>query len=456
MFLWGGRFSKKSNNNFLNFNRSLDFDYILVKQDIISLIAWSKFLLSSKIINKIEQSSIENCLNEIKNDLKNNFSIILRSDCEDIHTWLEKELIFRIGKVAKKLRTGKSRNEQITTSLKMWCKDSVKKLISYLKKMQLNILYLSEKYIDVVMPGYTHLQIAQPILFSHLCLSYYEMINRDKIRLSNLLKTFNFCPLGSGAISGISYKIDRYKIAKEIFFSDITKNSIDSVSDRDYVVEFLSCISIGMMHLSRICEDLIFFNTSEANFIELSDIISTGSSLMPQKKNPDILELIRGKCGRVYGSLISILVMLKGIPMSYNKDMQEDKECLFDSINTWKNCINMISLVFKNISINYNNCLKSVENSYANSTDLLDYLVKKGVSFKNSHEIVGKIVLYAIKKKKYLNQINISTLKSFSIFFEDDVYDYISINKVLERKNSIGGTSKNQVLNSIKLAKKRI
>ncbi|WP_343154815.1 argininosuccinate lyase [Buchnera aphidicola (Pseudoregma panicola)] len=456
MFLWGGRFNKSSNNDFLNFNKSLYFDHVLVEQDIISLIAWSKFLLYTKIINKFEQKSIENCLNKIKNDVKDNFDIILKSDCEDIHTWLEKELISRIGKIAKKLRTGKSRNEQITTSLKMWCKISVKELILCLKKVQLNILYLSEKYIDVVMPGYTHLQIAQPILFSHWCLSYYEMINRDKIRLNNLLKTLNFCPLGSGAISGVSYKIDRYKIAKDTFFSNITKNSIDSVSDRDYVVEFLSCISIGMMHLSRLCEDLIFFNTSEANFIELSDRISSGSSLMPQKKNPDVLELIRGKCGRVYGSLISVLVMLKGIPMSYNKDMQEDKEHLFDSVNTWKNCINMIALVFKNVSVNSNSCLKSLENSYSNATDLLDYLVKKGLNFRNSHEIVGNIILYAIKKRKYLNQISISALKSFSNFFEKDVYEYISINKILDRKDSIGGTSKNQVLNSIKLAKKRI
>ncbi|BGI51281.1 MAG: argininosuccinate lyase [Buchnera aphidicola (Ceratovacuna japonica)] len=456
MFLWGGRFNKKSNYNFLNFNRSLDFDYVLVEQEILSLISWSKFLFSSKIINKSEQNSIEKCLHKIRQDIKNNINIILESDCEDIHTWLEKELISRIGNIAKKLRTGKSRNEQITTSLKMWCKHSVKKTILYLKKMQLKILKLSEKYIDVAMPGYTHLQIAQPILFSHWCLSYYEMIDRDKIRLKYLLKTLNFCPLGSGAISGISYNIDRNKIAKEIFFSDITRNSIDSVSDRDYVIEFLSIASIGMMHLSRLCEDLIFFNTSQVNFIELSDSISSGSSLMPQKKNPDILELIRGKCGRVYGSLISILVMLKGIPMSYNKDMQEDKECLFDSILTWQNCINMITLVFKNISINSDNCLKSVQNSYSNATDLLDYLVNKGVNFRKSHKIVGKIVLYAINKKKYLNQINLSTLKSYSKFFKDDVYDYISIKKVLDRKNSFGGTSRRQVLNSIKLAKKRI
>ncbi|WP_343189979.1 argininosuccinate lyase [Buchnera aphidicola] len=456
MFLWGGRFKEKSDNTFLNFNRSLHFDYILVEQDILSLISWSKFLLSSKVINKFEQKSIEKCLNEIKENVKNNLNIILKSNCEDIHTWLESEIIRKIGNIGKKIRTGRSRNEQITTSLKMWCKHVINKLIKYIKNLQIKILTLSEKCINIVMPGYTHLQIAQPILFSHWCLSYYEMLHRDKIRLKHILQEIDFCPLGSGAISGVSYKINRKRLAKEIHFSDITKNSIDSVSDRDYVIEILSASSIGMMHLSRLSEDLIFFNSSETNFIELSDCITSGSSLMPQKKNPDVLELIRGKCGRVYGSLISILVTLKGIPMSYNKDMQEDKECLFDAINTWSNCINMMALVFKNISVNYKNCLRSVENSFANSTDLLDYLVSKGVSFKESHDIVGKIVLYAINKKKYLNQIKISVFKSYSDFFENDLYDYISIKNVLNRKNSFGGTSKKQVLHSIKTAKKKI
>ncbi|WP_343189122.1 argininosuccinate lyase [Buchnera aphidicola (Chaitoregma tattakana)] len=456
MFLWGGRFKKKSNKSFLNFNKSLSFDYILVKQDILSSIIWSKTLLKCNLINNAEQNIIENCLIKIKKNVKNDLSIILNSDCEDIHTWIEQEVIKRIGSIGKKLRTGRSRNEQITTILKMWCISIIKKIIISLKSVQKKILHLSEKYIDIVMPGYTHLQIAQPIFFSHWCLSYFEMIDRDKNRLIDILKRIDYCPLGSGAISGISYNIDRYKLAEDLNFTDITKNSIDSVSDRDYVVEILSCSSIGMMHLSRLSEDLIFFNTSEANFIELSDKITSGSSLMPQKKNPDILELIRGKCGRVYGSLISILVVLKGIPMAYNKDMQEDKECLFDSVKTWYDCICMVSLVFENISLNKKSCLKSVKNSFANATDLVDYLVAKGMTFKEAHILVGKIVLYSISKNKHLNEIKLYILKTYSILFEEDVYEYISIEKVLERKNSIGGTSKKQILNSIELARKRV
>ncbi|WP_343188252.1 argininosuccinate lyase [Buchnera aphidicola (Ceratoglyphina bambusae)] len=456
MFLWGGRFKKKSNKDFLNFNKSINFDYMLAKQDISASIAWSKSLLLSNLISKKEQKIIENCLKNIKKYIKINLKKVLKSNCEDIHTWIEKKLIKEIGDLGKKLHTGRSRNEQTTTNLKMWCKYYIKKLLYSLKNLKLEFLNLSKKYINIVMPGYTHLQIAQPIVFSHWCLAYYEMLKRDENRLNYILKRLDFCPLGSGAISGVSHYINRIKLANDINFKNITKNSIDSVSDRDYVIEMISCASIGMMHLSRLSEDLIFFNTSEADFIELSDKITSGSSLMPQKKNPDILELIRGKCGRVYGSLINILVVLKGIPMSYNKDMQEDKECLFDSMITWNNCIKMSTLVIKNITLNRSNCFNAVKNSFSNSTELVDYLVHKGVCFRDAHKIVGKIVLKLIKEHKYLHDIKILDLKKYNNLFEEDVYKYISIEKTLERKNSIGGTSKKQILEYIKLEQKKI
>ncbi|WP_343183581.1 argininosuccinate lyase [Buchnera aphidicola] len=450
MALWGGRFLKKPNSLFKKFNNSLKIDYVLIKEDIKGSIAWSKILLDSKIIKKNEQKQLETSLNLIYKEIKNTPKKILLSNSEDIHSWVEKKLIYMLGDIGKKIHTGRSRNDQVTTDLRLWCKkkiNSIKKNILNLKK---SLLCLSEKYFSVIIPGYTHLQQAQPILFSHWCLAYFEMLSRDFDRLSDSFKRVDINPLGSGALAGTGWKINRNKLSNFMNFSKTSRNSLDSVSDRDYVIELLSISSIGMMHLSRFSEDLIFFNSVECNFIELSDDVTSGSSLMPQKKNPDALELIRGKTGRVYGSLINILVLFKGLPLSYNKDMQEDKEGLFDSLKTWKDCLKISKIILLGLKLNQHVCEKSAEKGYSNSTDLADYLVKKGISFRDSHHISGKIVLYAISKKKSLSQLNLNKLQNFCKLIKNDIYKYITLKKCLKQKNSKGGTSPKQVLSAIK------
>ncbi|NIH41013.1 MAG: argininosuccinate lyase [Buchnera aphidicola (Periphyllus aceris)] len=456
MALWGGRFKKEQDSFFKKFNSSLKIDHVLIKEDIQGSIAWSKILLDSKIITLEEQKKLETSLNLILEEVQENPKKILFSNAEDIHSWVEKKLIYMLGKVGKKIHTGRSRNDQVATDLRLWCKIQIKKIQKSLIIFKKSLINLSEKYFSYIMPGYTHLQRAQPILFSHWCLAYFEMIKRDFDRLNDVFKRINISPLGSGALSGTGWKINREKLARLMKFSKASNNSLDSVSDRDYVIELLSIASIGMMHLSRFSEDLIFFNSGECNFIELSDKITSGSSLMPQKKNPDALELIRGKTGHVYGDLINILVLFKGLPLSYNKDMQGDKEGLFSSLNIWKNCLKMSSIVLSNLKLNKKKCIKSAESGYSNSTDLADYLVRKGVSFRDSHEITGKIVLYAMKQKKSLSDIKLKYLKKFCSIIENNVYKSIKLKNCLKKKESKGGTSPIKVLSEIKDAKKYI
>ncbi|QCI19182.1 argininosuccinate lyase [Buchnera aphidicola] len=456
MALWGGRFSKKPNDFFCTFNNSLNIDFKLAKYDILSSIAWSRTLTSINILTKLEQKKIEEALLILLNKVKKNPKIMLNSKAEDIHTWIEQQLITMVGSLGKKLHTGRSRNDQVTTDLKLWCKYKVNKLIQEIKNLKKTLIITAESNIDIILPGYTHLQRAQPIVFSHWCLAYLEMFTRDNIRLKDSFKRMNFNPLGSGALSGTAWKIDRKSLSTDMGFSSETKNSLDSVSDRDYVLDLLSASAISMMHLSRFSEDLIFFNSGEANFIQLSDDITSGSSLMPQKKNPDCLELIRAKSGRVYGSLINTLVVFKGLPLSYNKDMQEDKEGLFDSLKTWSNCLKMASLVLKNMKINKKICRQAAEQGYSNATELADYLVKKGVEFRSAHNIVGNIVLEAIKKNKNLDQLNLLTLKKYSNVIDQDVYHHLKLENILEKRSSKGGICKKQILFAIKEAKKKI
>ncbi|MCW5197386.1 argininosuccinate lyase [Buchnera aphidicola] len=456
MALWGGRFLKKSNSFFKNFNNSLRIDYILVKQDIQASIAWSKILLESNIIKDYEQKQLETTLNLIFQEIKQDPKKILLSEAEDIHSWVEEKLIYLLGDIGKKLHTGRSRNDQVTTDLRLWVKEKINSLKKNIIRLQESLVNLSENNISSIFPGYTHLQQAQPIIFSHWCLAYFEMIQRDFSRLNDCFKRVNISPLGSGALSGTGWKINRKKLASLMGFSKVTNNSLDSVSDRDYVVELLSIASIGMMHLSRFSEDLIFFNSGECNFIELSDEVTSGSSLMPQKKNPDALELIRGKTGNVYGSLVNILVLLKGLPLAYNKDMQEDKKNLFDSLKVWESCLNMSKIVLLGLKVNISKCYKSAEKGYTNSTDLADYLVCKGMSFRDSHHLSGKIVLYAISNKKLLSELDLSEFRKFSKLFSKDVYKYINLNNCLEKKMSRGGTSKKQILKAISRSKKQI
>ncbi|CAL4318000.1 Argininosuccinate lyase [Buchnera aphidicola (Periphyllus testudinaceus)] len=456
MALWGGRFLKKQNSFFKKFNNSLKIDFILVKEDIFGSIAWSKILLDSKIITEDEQKKLETSLNIIYSEIKNTPKKILLSNSEDIHSWVEQKLIYMLGDVGKKLHTGRSRNDQIATDLRLWCKKEIHKLKKSIINFQKSLITLSEKYFSIIIPGYTHLQRAQPIIFSHWCLAYFEMIQRDFDRLKDCLQRIDISPLGSGALAGTGWKIDRKKLANFMNFSKESNNSLDSVSDRDYVVELLSIASIGMMHLSRFSEDLIFFNSGECNFIELSDKVTSGSSLMPQKKNPDSLELIRGKTGRVYGSLINILVLLKGLPLSYNKDMQEDKEGLFDSLETWRMCLKMSKIVLLGLKLNKNICKKSAESGYSNATDLADYLVRKGISFRESHDISGKIVLHAINNNKSLSELSLLDYQSFCVLIENDIYKYIVLKNCLNQKNSKGGTAPEKVLSEIQKNKKII
>ncbi|QCI22516.1 argininosuccinate lyase [Buchnera aphidicola] len=456
MTLWGGRFINESHKLFKEFNKSLSFDYILAEEDITASIAWSKTLMKSGIISKKEQTIIESALFELLIEIKNNIKNILKSNCEDIHSWVEEKLINKIGKLGKKLHTGRSRNDQITTDLKLWCRNRINVLLENLIELQKSFIITAEFNHSVIMPGYTHLQRAQPITFSYWCLAYVEMLRRDVSRLKDVLKRLNISPLGSGALSGTAWNINREELALSMGFSSATNNALDSVSDRDYVVEILSSASISMMHLSRFSEDIIFFNSGEANFIELSDLITSGSSLMPQKKNPDALELIRAKCGRVHGSLISILVILKSLPLSYNKDMQEDKEGLFDAIKTWNDCLCMAILVLNNIKIKNKSCRKAAEEGYSNATEIADYLVKKGVTFREAHNISGQLVLKAISEKKSLNNLELSTFQMYSPLIQNDIYNNITLESCLEKRLSKGGVAPDQVYEEITKAKKRL
>ncbi|CAL4318099.1 Argininosuccinate lyase [Buchnera aphidicola (Pterocallis alni)] len=454
--LWGGRFLKKSNQLFTKFNCSLKIDYHLVEQDIFGSIAWSKSLLECNVLTTKEQKKIELALCILKQDVKKNKEKILNSTSEDIHSWVESQLVDMIGPLGKKLHTGRSRNDQVTTDLKLWCKDTIPNILFSLKKIQCDLLRKAELLYDCIMPGYTHLQQAQPITFGYWCLAYLHMFKRDTNRLLDSLKRLDVSPLGSGALSGTFCSIDRDALAKRMNFNSSTENSLDAVSDRDYVLELLSVASISMIHLSRFSEDIIFFNSVECNFIELSDSITSGSSLMPQKKNPDALELIRGKTGRVHGYLLSMLTILKGLPLSYNKDMQEDKYLLFSAMNIWMNCLNITILVLRNMIVNKSICLHSAKKGYSNATEIADYLVNKGVSFREAHFIAGKIVLEAINQKCALEELNISTFKKYHFIFEEDIYNKLSLNSCLNSKNSKGGVSLRQILQSIYNIKKEL
>lgn len=454
--LWGGRFHKQSHPLFEKFNNSLHDDYLLAKYDILGSIAWSKSLLECNVLTISEQYQIEVALNKILKEVKKNPKIMLDTVSEDIHSWIESKLISFVGDLGKKLHTGRSRNDQVTTSLKLWCRYITNKLIIYLQKVQYALILQAEISSKYIMPGYTHLQRAQPITFAYWCLAYVEMFKRDEHRLKDSLLRLNISPLGSGALSGTFCNIDRSILAVKLGFQNITKNSLDAVSDRDYVVELLSISSISMMHLSRFSEDLIFFNAGEVNFIELSDFVTSGSSLMPQKKNPDTLELIRGKTGTVYGCLISMLVLLKGLPLSYNKDMQEDKRILFSAIHTWSMCLKMAELVIKTLKVNTECCFKSAKKGYANATELTEYLVNQGVTFREAHFIVGKIVLSAIHKKCALEDLTLDFFQSYHPAFQGDLYNKLNLFTCINSKNAVGGVAFNQVSNHITEVKKTL
>ena len=456
MALWGGRFSQAADQRFKHFNDSLRFDYRLAEQDIIGSIAWSKALVTVDVLSYDEQKKLEKALNELLESVRQNPEQILQSDAEDIHSWVEQKLIEKIGDLGKKLHTGRSRNDQSTTDLKLWCKDEIAHLITAINKLRKRLVLTAEQHQDAVMPGYTHLQRAQPVTFAHWCLAYYEMLIRDESRLQDTLKRLDVSPLGSGALAGTAYPIDRDELAHWLGFSCATNNSLDSVSDRDHILELLNNASIGMVHLSRFAEDLIIFNSGEANFIELSDRVTSGSSLMPQKKNPDALELIRGKVGRVAGALTGAMITFKGLPLAYNKDLQEDKEHLFDALDTWHECLDMAALVLEDIKVNYAVCRQAAKQGYANATELADYLVAKGIPFREAHHIVGEAVIGAIAKQKALEELSLDELKIFSSVIEQDVYENLSLESCLAKRLAKGGVSPQQVKIAIANAKQQV
>ncbi|MEZ9298287.1 argininosuccinate lyase [Vibrio splendidus] len=456
MALWGGRFTQAADTRFKDFNDSLRFDYRLAEQDIVGSIAWSKALQSVNVLTEEEQQRLELALNELKLEVMEDPEQILRSDAEDIHSWVEQQLIGKVGDLGKKLHTGRSRNDQVATDLKLWCRQQGNQLLLALDRLQSQMVNVASQHQETVLPGYTHLQRAQPVTFAHWCLAYVEMLERDYSRLNDAIKRLDTCPLGSGALAGTAYPMDREELAHNLGFRRATRNSLDSVSDRDHVMELMSIASISMLHLSRLAEDMIFYNSGESNFIELADTVTSGSSLMPQKKNPDALELIRGKTGRVYGSLAAMMMTVKALPLAYNKDMQEDKEGLFDALDTWNDCMEMAALCFDGIKVNGERTLEAAKQGYANSTELADYLVAKGIPFREAHHIVGVTVVAAIAKGCALEELTIAEMKEFSEVIEDDVYDILTIESCLEKRSALGGVSPKQVAYAVDQAEKRL
>ncbi|MDA5619073.1 argininosuccinate lyase [Pasteurella multocida subsp. multocida] len=456
MALWGGRFTQAADKRFKDFNDSLRFDYRLAEQDIEGSIGWSKALVSVGVLTVQEQQQLESALNTLLIEVRSNPQAILQDDAEDIHSWVESKLIDKVGNLGKKLHTGRSRNDQVALDIKMWCKQRVIELQSSLHTLQCKLVETAENNQRAVMPGYTHLQRAQPITFAHWCMAYVEMLDRDYSRLTDAYQRMNSCPLGSGALAGTAYAIDREQLALDLGFDVATRNSLDSVSDRDHIVELLSTASLSMAHLSRFAEDMIIFNSGESNFVELSDRVTSGSSLMPQKKNPDACELIRGKAGRVMGALTGMLMTLKGLPLAYNKDMQEDKEGIFDALDTWQDCIDMAALVLDGIQVNVERTKEAALKGYSNATELADYLVAKGVPFRDSHHIVGETVVYAIQQHKALETLSVAEFKQFSDVVEEDVYQILSLQSCLDKRCAKGGVSPLRVAEAIAEAKARL
>ncbi|MDH2927874.1 argininosuccinate lyase [Lonepinella koalarum] len=456
MALWGGRFTQAADKRFKDFNDSLRFDYRLAEQDIEGSVGWSKALVSVGVLTTDEQAQLEQALNQLLIEVRSNPLAILQDDAEDIHSWVESKLIDKVGNLGKKLHTGRSRNDQVALDIKMWCKQQVTELQYSVRELQAKLVATAENNQHAVMPGYTHLQRAQPISFAHWCMAYVEMLERDYSRLADAYRRMNTCPLGSGALAGTAYPIDREQLAQDLGFAMATRNSLDSVSDRDHIIELLSTASLSMAHLSRFAEDMIIFNSGEADFVELSDRVTSGSSLMPQKKNPDACELIRGKTGRVIGSLMGMLTTIKGLPLAYNKDMQEDKEGIFDALDTWHDCLTMASFVLEDIKVNVNRTREAALKGYSNATELADYLVAKGVPFRDSHHIVGETVVYAIKLQKGLEDLTVQEFHQFSDVISEDVYPILSLQSCLDKRSAKGGVSPLRVAEAIEEAKERI
>lgn len=445
MQYFSGRFKEKASDLILDFHSSIKFDQRLYRYDIMGSIAHVRGLGKQNIITKDEQELIEATLREILQDIEDS-KIIFSIEYEDIHMNIEKILIDRIGDIGKKLHTGRSRNDQVAVDMKLFTKDEIKKIQSYILELIETLHDISSKNIKTYMPGFTHLQKAQPISFGHYLLAYIEMFKRDYIRLHNAFDLLNTSPLGAAALAGTTYPLDRNYVSDILGFKEPTWNSIDSVSDRDYLIEIMNSLSIIMMHLSRFSEEIIIYSSNDYGYIEIGDSFTTGSSIMPQKKNPDAAELIRGKTGRVYGNLFSLLTTMKGIPLAYNKDMQEDKEAFFDSIDTVKGCLEVFIGMLKTIKIKEKRVLEALNDGFINATDAADYLTLKGISFRDAYKIIGEIVAYSITNNYTLDNLPLEIYKQFSIKFESDIYDVISIENCVEKRNTLGGPSSESIM----------
>ena len=453
--VWGGRFREKTDKIVDSFNASISYDRRLYSQDIAGSRAHCRMMAKQKIISEEEASQILAALSEIENEMdRGEFSFYEAQ--EDIHSAVEKALIEKIGILGEKLHTGRSRNDQVSLDLRLYVREAIEKINLLIREMQRVLTGLAEKNIDLVFPGYTHLQRAQPVLLSHHLLAYVEMLKRDRQRLQENLARVNVLPLGSAALAGATFKLDRDMVAKELGFNAISDNSMDAVSDRDFVLDFLFAASTLMMHLSRLSEEIVIWSTQEFGFIKLPDQLCTGSSIMPQKKNPDLPELIRGKTGRVYGHLMALLTTMKGLPLTYNKDMQEDKESLFDAVDTVEKCLMVMTRLLKELSFNKKVMKKAIDKGYLVATDLADYLVGRGLTFRKAHQIVGEMVLYAMGQKKEFNQLTLDEMNRFSKEIENDVYAWLDPAQCVERRNLPGGTATERVKKSIKKAKREI
>ena len=449
MKLWGGRFEKKTAEDVDEFNSSINVDCQMVREDILGSIAHARMLGRQGIISTEDAKKICTGLEHILEDVQRG-KVKFQVEAEDIHMNVENLLTERIGETAKKLHTGRSRNDQVALDLRMVSMKETEHILSLLAALESELLSIAEENTKTYMPGYTHLQKAQPITLAHYLLAYFEMFRRDIERLKDCRKRTNVMPLGSGALAGTTYPLDREWVADNLGFDDITRNSLDGVSDRDFAIEALCCCSVIMMHLSRFCEELILWSTDEFSFVEMDDSYSTGSSIMPQKKNPDVAELIRGKTGRVYGDLITLLTMMKGIPLAYNKDMQEDKEALFDGFDTVQQCLHIFTDMISTITFRKGRMEKSALSGFSNATDAADYLVRKGIPFRTAHEITGRLVLYCIRKNKALLDLQLEELQSFSPLFGEDIYEALSLETCVNQRKLPGGPAPETVQEAIR------
>lgn len=450
--LWGGRFTKETDQLVYNFNASITFDQKFYKQDIEGSIAHVTMLGKQGILTNEEAQDIIKTLKEIQSEVENG-TLEISSEYEDIHSFVEATLIDRLGDSGKKLHTGRSRNDQVALDMRLYTRQEVMATDALLEELLNVLLRIMEENTETIMPGFTHLQKAQPITLAHHMGAYFEMFKRDRQRLRDIFERMNYCPLGSGALAGTTYPLDRDYTAELMGFYGPTLNSMDGVSDRDYLIEFLSALSTIMMHLSRFSEEVIIWNSNEYQFVEIDDAYSTGSSIMPQKKNPDIAELVRGKTGRVYGALVSLLTTMKGIPLAYNKDMQEDKELSFDAMDTAKGCIALFTGMIDTMKFNQEVMRNSSKNGFTNATDAADYLVNHGVPFRDAHGIVGQIVLYCIDKNMAIDDMSLEELKAISPVFEEDIYDAISMETCVNKRLTIGAPGKEAMEKVIALEK---